>query len=377
MSNQHDYTDEERFNIVKLFLDSPLGYEKYSAKHNVSKSSLERWVKKFRHQIEYELKDDQKLKAVSTYTPVRDDEGVLLSATWTKVDIEYEEQTESLRALAETLMKDIKPIKAKSFKGSCNSELCSQYTISDFHFGQYSSEKELGESWSLEEGFETICGWIDAAVLGTPKSKQAILCDLGDFLHADGLLPVTPASKHVLDADGRFFDVVDVAISAFDYMINSLLEHHENVHVIMCEGNHNESSAHWMARLIARKYDDEPRITFDLSDLPYYAFEWGLVALFYHHGHKKKFGVIAETFVSYFREMYGRTKYHYGHSGHLHHKHVKESALMTMEQHSTLAAKDAHSARGGYSSERGASSITYHKNYGEVARTTIRPEMLT
>ena len=40
------------------------------------------------------------------------------------------------------------------------------------------------------------------------------------------------------------------------------------------------------------------------------------------------------------------------------------------------AAKDAHSTRGGYISNRGASVISYHKKYGEVSRCTIRPEMV-
>ncbi len=74
--------------------------------------------------------------------------------------------------------------------------------------------------------------------------------------------------------------------------------------------------------------------------------------------------------------MFGRTKYSYAHMGHLHHIDVKENQMMVVEQHSTLAAKDAHSARGGYLSQRGASVITYSKHEGEVARATIRPEYL-
>ena len=62
--------------------------------------------------------------------------------------------------------------------------------------------------------------------------------------------------------------------------------------------------------------------------------------------------------------------------GHLHHRDVKENSMMIVEQHTTLAAKDSFAARGGYLSKRGASQITYSKKYGEVARTTIRPEMI-
>ena len=49
---------------------------------------------------------------------------------------------------------------------------------------------------------------------------------------------------------------------------------------------------------------------------------------------------------------------------------------MILEQHRTLASKDAYASRGGYLSGRDAKVITYHKKYGEVARQTINIEML-
>jgi hypothetical protein len=44
-------------------------------------------------------------------------------------------------------------------------------------------------------------------------------------------------------------------------------------------------------------------------------------------------------------------------------------------QHSTLAARDAYAARGGWMSERQATVITYHEKYGQVSRNTVVPEM--
>lgn len=378
MVNQHAYDDDFKIRVVKDHLSStPVNVSQTALKYKLDRGTVRTWVKTYRHQIEYGIKDDQKLKAVSTYTPIRDEEGNLIEARWTKVDINHEEQVDRLKSVAEGLIDTIRPVKPKKFKGACQSALLSNYIISDFHLGQYSSIKETGEEWDLDTAFNTVCAWIKAAILASPKSKQAVLCDLGDWLHQDGFLPLTPASKHVLDSSGRFHEHIDASIAAFDYMIDALLEHHESVHVLICEGNHNESSSHWMSRCIARKYEDEPRITFDLSDLPYYSYEWGSTGLFYHHGHKKRINQVTEPLIANFREMYGRTKYHYGHVGHLHHREVKENGLMVIEQHSTLAAKDAYSARGGYASERGASVITYHKDFGEVARATIRPEMLT
>jgi hypothetical protein len=48
---------------------------------------------------------------------------------------------------------------------------------------------------------------------------------------------------------------------------------------------------------------------------------------------------------------------------------------MYVVQHSTLAARDAYAARGGWMSERTIKAITYHSKYGEVGRITVTPEM--
>ena len=62
--------------------------------------------------------------------------------------------------------------------------------------------------------------------------------------------------------------------------------------------------------------------------------------------------------------------------GHRHHVEEKEHSGMTVIQHSTLTARDAYAARGGWFSERQATSITYHKQWGQVERHTVTPEML-
>ena len=55
---------------------------------------------------------------------------------------------------------------------------------------------------------------------------------------------------------------------------------------------------------------------------------------------------------------------------------LQESNLMTVEQHQTLAARDAYASRGGWLSGRSAKVITYHDKYGEVGRSTINFEMI-
>jgi hypothetical protein len=179
-----------------------------------------------------------------------------------------------------------------------------------------------------------------------------------------------------LDADGRFQKMVRVVVRTVRKVINMLLEKHDLVHVKMCEGNHDTSASCWLREMLYAMYEHEPRITVDRSADPYYAYEFGASSLFFHHGHKKKVSDISQVFVSKFRDMFGRTSKSYAHMGHLHHVDVKENNLMIVEQHRTLAAADAHSSRGGYSSGRDAKVITYHSKWGEVGRITINSDML-
>jgi hypothetical protein len=202
-----------------------------------------------------------------------------------------------------------------------------------------------------------------------------VFAQLGDFLHWDGMDAVTPASKHLLDADGRFTKLVRVAIRVVRRIIGLLLARHERVVVLMAEGNHDPASSIWLREWLAATFEDEPRITVETSPDPYYCVEHGATALFFHHGHKRKPANVDAVFAAKFREVFGRTKHAYAHMGHMHHVDVKETSLMVIEQHQTLAAPDAYASRGGWMSGRSAQVITYHDVHGEVGRVRLSSSM--
>jgi hypothetical protein len=81
-------------------------------------------------------------------------------------------------------------------------------------------------------------------------------------------------------------------------------------------------------------------------------------------------------FAATYPKMWGETTKRYCHTGHRHHVEEKEHNGMTVIQHPTIAARDAYAARGGWIADRAMTAITYHEKYGQVARTTVTPEML-
>lgn len=256
------------------------------------------------------------------------------------------------------------------------SDLLNQFVITDSHFGMLAWREETGADYDLRIAEQLLLDWFAAAIAGAPQAHTAILAQLGDLMHHDALESVTPAHKHVLDADSRLQKVIRVVIRTIRRVIDMLLQKHQCVHIVMASGNHDPASSAWLREMLAAMYENEPRITVDNSPALYYAFEWGKTALFYHHGHKRGVTQVDATLAGMFREMYGRSKTAYAHVGHRHSDEGRKSSLMYIEQHETLAAPDAYAAGGGWLSGRSAKRITYHKEWGEVGRDTMRPEMV-
>ena len=218
---------------------------------------------------------------------------------------------------------------------------------------------------------EFLIRFFELAIAQSPKAETAIFAQIGDFLHWDGLDAVTPANKHVLDADTRFTKLVRVAIRVIRRIVSMLLDKYKHVHLIMAEGNHDPASSVWLREVLYSFYENETRLTIDITPDPYYCVTFGKNCLFYHHGHKRGIKNIDNVFVGKYKKEFGNSEYVYGHTGHLHHELKHETNLMILEQHRTLASKDAYASRGGYLSGRDAKVITYHKDFGEVGRNTI------
>jgi hypothetical protein len=258
----------------------------------------------------------------------------------------------------------------------CNASLLTVYTLTDAHIGMLAWHREGGADWDLGIAERTITGCFRQAVDSAPNSGTAILNQLGDLLHYDGLAAVTPTSGHILDADGRFTKMVEVAVRVLRRIIDMLLAKHERVHLVLAEGNHDMASSVWLRTMFKALYENEPRITVDDSALPYYAYVHGEVLLGFHHSHLKKNPGLPILFAAQFAKEWGGTRHRYIHTGNLHHVEEKEHCGAIVFQHPTLAARDAYAARGGWHAGRGMNAISYHDKHGEVGRITVRPEMI-
>ncbi len=295
---------------------------------------------------------------------------------WEKTSLDQIKAAEARQAAFEAMSAILPRAFPVAAPQAVNDDLCNLLTYSDFHLGMLAQEEEGGANWDLKIAERTLRDSFSMMLNQAPAAHTAVVNIQGDMLHSDGLLPVTPAHRHVLDQDGRFSRIVAVAIRSIRSLVEMALEKHQHVHLVICEGNHDEASSVWLRLMFAALYENEPRVDVNASELPFYVFEWGQMMLGFHHGHKVKNEQMPLLFAAQFPEVWGRTKRRAIHCGHRHHVDEKEYNGVTVVQHPTIAARDAYAARGGWIADRAVQTITYSKRFGQVGRVFVTPEML-
>lgn len=373
---------EKQKKVMEMYLNEGMSQYDIAIALDLSRSSVRDHVRAVKHKAmrrgyspdhdwHHPVPDGHKVKGVSTFY---DEDGKPVRQ-WVKSQTDEQRQFEILVERLEAAQEGLKPFKPVAVPKAADDDLLTLLTITDFHLGMYAYEAETGDDWDMRIARDVFLNSVSDMIKASPKSGTGVLCQLGDFLHWDGILSVTPQSGHILDADTRYGKLVEMAMSVMTEAVKMMLRKFERVVVISAEGNHDISGSIWLRKHIKHLFADEPRLEVIDNDFPYYAHLHGETMLAFHHGHKVKLANLHKLFASEprFREMWGSATTTYIHTGHYHHERVVEDGGAIAEMHPTLSGRDAYAARGGWVSRRGAKAITYHKTEGEVARITVRP----
>lgn len=324
------------------------------------------------HDMTRPVPEGFQVKGVSTYY---NGDGEV-TGQWVKSSADDIAREAAVRAAYAAMANELPKVAPVPAPADTSPDLLNLFTFSDYHLGMRSEARISGEPWNIGIAERLLSQSFDYMIAAAPKAETAFINQLGDFLHHDALLPVTPTHGHVLDADCSLPTMAEAAVRVLRRMIDRALETHAKVVVLLAEGNHDVVSSVWLRLLFRTLYEREPRVTVIDSESPYYAYQHGRTMLAFHHGHMSKNEALPLLFATRFSAMWGATKHRYAHTGHRHHKDNKEHAGMEVLQHPTLAAADAHSNRGGWDAKRRAFSVTYHAEQGETVVHTVTPGMI-
>lgn len=314
--------------------------------------------------------DDPDTKGTST---LYDSDGNV-KLKWVKTNKGFDK--EQLKEWMTTLAQGLPKVRATDAKGIYGDDTLTVIPFGDPHFGLYSWQAETGDDFDLDIAEGDLCGAVEHLVKSTPKSKECLIVNLGDYFHSDSNAGVTMRSNHKLDTDTRWAKVLLIGLKAIRQCISSALQHHEKVTVINAIGNHDDHSSIFLTVALANIYENEPRI--NIIDNPtivhYYHFGKNLIGV--HHGHTIKPDQLPLIMATDRPKEWSESTNRMWLCGHIHHLSKKEYQGVTVETFRTLAARDAWSASMGYRAGRDMNAIVLHKEFGEVARFIVSVDML-
>ena len=277
-------------------------------------------------------------------------------------------------AFAEKI-RPIRPIKLG--KRRLDGDLLCAYPVGDHHIGMLAlAEETLGEDYNVQIAEELLLKSF-AHLLGLSTAAHCLIPFLGDFLHFDGMKPLTPTSGNLLDTGTRFHVMVRTAIRCMRTIIESAARVHETVHVIVAAGNHDLAASIFLRECLANLYEDNPRITVDTcpSHFHYHAFGKSLIGVHHGHGTKAKLKDLP-LIMAVDCPDWSRCEHRYCYTGHVHSDNVFDIQGCRVESFRILAPGDAWATNSGYRSARDMKSILLHGEFGEVARHIVNPALL-
>lgn len=313
------------------------------------------------------------IKGVSTYFDAQGNQ----RGQWIKTRLDDEQRDKLVRAAVFAMsepLRGMSPLTAAP--PATDDDLLVVYPVGDPHFGMYAYADETGDDFDLDEAERITTGAVDRLVSTAPAAGTGYFLVLGDTTHADDSTNATPGHGHALDVDTRFGKVMRVTMRAMKWSVLRLLQKHAKVVVRFVAGNHDPHVATALSMIMEAYFENEPRVTVEGTAAAHNYIVFGRNLIGAHHGDRTKFADLPGVMAADRAADWGATEFRVWHCGHVHHDSVKEYPGCTVETHRTLASKDAWHAGKGYRSRRSMKAITYHREFGEVHRSTCDIAML-
>lgn len=296
---------------------------------------------------------------------------------WVKTTQDDERREELFREMVEGRCEGLPREKPKKAPTMPLDELCAVYPVGDHHLGMYAWAEEAGADYDLDEGERLLTGAMAFLTDAMPRAGTGVVVFLGDLFHYDSMECVTPASKNLLDSDGRYAKMVRTCVRVVRRTVEAALAKHAKVHVIVQPGNHDPSSSIMLSEALGAIYEREPRITVDRSPSPFHYFRHGKCLIGVCHGHEaRKLDKLPLLMASDRARDWGETTHRYWYTGHIHQDRVLDVEGTRVESFRVLPPTDAWAHGKGYRSGREMKALVLHADHGETMRVSFRPEML-
>lgn len=302
-----------------------------------------------------------------------DDNGNEVRNVWNRYNPEAMQLDLFMQGLEEAFehyepLPEIKPtLKPEGY----DQEIVPFYNIGDAHIGMLAHACQTGSDFNIDKAILELSTGLGALIANTTPSKKGVIVDLGDGTHYENLAGVTSGHGHALDCDGLFVRMIEAYGDLMTNMIDLALKVHEEVDVLINQGNHSQENDLAAAVWLRKLYKNNPRVNIldNVNVFNFYTLD--NVQILFHHGHKCKPDKLIDVMINDGRVDYGRCEHHYIWTGHVHHRNTSnEFRGISTESFNILADKDKYAHDGGWRSNQAITRVDVHRDYGEIGRAT-------
>jgi hypothetical protein len=277
----------------------------------------------------------------------------------------------ALQGFVDGLVKGLPKYKAKAKPKSkkFDTETLPTIVIGDAHFGMRADARETkARDYDTKIASNDMLDAIEYLVDAAPASEQALLVNVGDFIHANGSGGTTFAGTK-LDVDTRIEVVLETAAQTFMFAVDKILSKHKNLTLIMARGNHDSDTAIALALILKFYYSKEPRVNILDPHGFFHTLQFGKNLLAIHHGDKVRAAKLGAILPKMLPEQWSATVYRKWLVGHIHHQNAIETDNgVFVEAFGTLAPPDSWHAGAGYGASSVMNQVVFHRDGGEVLR---------
>jgi hypothetical protein len=247
--------------------------------------------------------------------------------------------------------------------------------IADLHIGKLSVQEETGESYNMKKAvkraLQGVAGILDKA---SGYNIDKIFFIIGnDILHIDKTNRTTTANTPQ-DTDGMWYESFTTARKLYVEIIENLTQI-ADVHVIHCPSNHDFMSGYMLADSIYSWFNNNPNVTFDISNAHRKYTKYGKSLLGFSHGDGAKMADMPLLMANEAKKDWADTDFRYVYLHHIHHKDIrifqsgKDYQGVTVEYLRSPSATDSWHSRNGYAGNvKAIEAFLHSKEYGQVAK---------
>lgn len=256
---------------------------------------------------------------------------------------------------------------------NCNKNYMLMWPLFDMHMGMLAWERETGNDYDtkIARHLQVSAGKILFESFG--PVKKVVLLVGGDNQTADNRSSTTEKSVNHLDTDSRY---PKMAWCTYETIVScvEMAEHvSDEVSVIVLSGNHDYHAAIHLTITLHAHFRNSEKVTINISPEKHRFFRWGSNVFMASHGDtpNKRIATYAlQQIIRRDMSRDGKINHIRVLLGHLHKKETIAPAGLSdedgvfIQRFPTLAAQEAYSIEGAYTSCRATEAVLWHHKHG-------------